>query len=111
MKENIHPEYVEATVTCSCGNTFKTKSSTPNIEVEVCNECHPFYTGKQSRTSKTGKVEKFKQKYAGVKTEPKKESKPVKETPKVEPKEDLVVEDAKEESTEEVKAEENVSKE
>lgn len=54
--------YKEVTATCSCGNTFKTMS-TADINVEVCSECHPFYTGKQSRTSKTGRVEKFKQKY------------------------------------------------
>lgn len=54
--------YKEVTATCSCGATFKTKS-TNDIHVEVCSECHPFYTGKQSRASKTGRVEKFNQKY------------------------------------------------
>ena len=52
MKKNIHPEYVEATVTCACGNTFKTMSTKENISVEVCSNCHPFYTGKQNLTSK-----------------------------------------------------------
>lgn len=65
VKTNI---YKEAVVTCSCGATFKTKSTQENISVEVCSACHPFYTGKQTRTSKKGRVEKFKQKY-GIKDE------------------------------------------
>ena len=48
MKQGIHPDYKEATVTCSCGNTFKTGSVKENIVVEFCNECHPFYTGRQN---------------------------------------------------------------
>ena len=52
MKKNIHPNYVEATVTCACGNTFKTMSTKDKIHVEVCSMCHPFYTGKQNLTSK-----------------------------------------------------------
>ena len=63
MKKNIHPEYVEATVTCACGNTFKTMSTKSEINVEVCSKCHPFYTGKQNLTSKKGQVEKFNKKY------------------------------------------------
>ena len=63
MKKNIHPEYVEATVTCACGNTFKTMSTKDTINVEVCSKCHPFYTGKQNLTSKKGQVEKFNKKY------------------------------------------------
>lgn len=63
MKKRIHPEYKTAKVTCACGATFETKSTKDNIVVEVCSECHPFYTGKQSRASKTGRVEKFNQKY------------------------------------------------
>lgn len=64
MKKNIHPEYVEATVTCSCGNTFKTMSTKENIQVEVCSKCHPFYTGKQSfGNSKKGQVEKFNKRF------------------------------------------------
>ena len=60
---NIHPEMKEVTVKCACGATFKTKSTKDNIEVEVCSECHPFYTGKQGNTVKTGKIEKFNRKY------------------------------------------------
>ena len=70
MKKNIHPEYMDATVTCACGNTFQVRSNRSEIHVEVCSKCHPFYTGKQSRTSKTGRVEKFNQKY-GLGTEDK----------------------------------------
>ncbi len=63
MKEGIHPNYVEATVTCACGNTFKTGSTKENLRVEICSECHPFYTGKQKFAERGGRVEKFKKKY------------------------------------------------
>ena len=63
MKKNIHPSYVEATVTCACGNTFTTMSTKENINVEVCSKCHPFYTGTQAKAKKTGNVEKFNRKY------------------------------------------------
>jgi large subunit ribosomal protein L31 len=63
MKKGIHPEYVKCTVTCACGETFKTVSTTDNIQVEVCSKCHPFYTNKQSRKSHTGRVDKFNKKY------------------------------------------------
>ena len=63
MKEGIHPNYVTATVRCACGETFETRSTKPEISVEICSKCHPFYTGKQTRASKTGRVEKFNQKY------------------------------------------------
>ena len=56
MKKNIHPNYVKATVTCACGNTFETESTKENIQVEVCSKCHPFYTGKQSTASKKDKL-------------------------------------------------------
>ena len=63
MKANIHPEVKDATVTCACGATFQTKSTKEKIDVEICSECHPFYTGKQSRASKAGRVDKFNKKY------------------------------------------------
>ena len=64
MKKGIHPKYEKVKVTCACGNTFETKSTNPNIsKVEICSNCHPFYTGKQRQISKEGRVEKFKQKY------------------------------------------------
>ncbi len=63
MKKNLHPEYIECTVTCDCGETFKTRSTKEEIHVESCNKCHPFYTGVQGRHKKTGKVEQFRRKY------------------------------------------------
>lgn len=64
MKANIHPSYKEITVTCSCGNTFKTGSTMDeNLQVEICSACHPFYTGKQKLVDTAGRVDKFKQKY------------------------------------------------
>jgi large subunit ribosomal protein L31 len=64
MKQGIHPEYVVATVTCSCGNTFTTRSTRPELHVELCNQCHPFYTGKQKLVDTGGRVERFEKKYA-----------------------------------------------
>ncbi len=63
MKEKIHPEYVETTVTCGCGNSFKTRSTLKEIRVEICSNCHPFYTGKQKFVDTAGRVEKFQKKY------------------------------------------------
>jgi large subunit ribosomal protein L31 len=64
MKEGIHPKYTEITVTCSCGNTFKTRSTLgENLEVEVCSNCHPFYTGKQKIVDSGGRVDRFRKKY------------------------------------------------
>jgi len=69
MKADIHPNYQEITVTCSCGNSFKTKSvmGKPVLNVEVCSECHPFYTGTQKIVDTAGRIDKFRQKY-GTKT-------------------------------------------
>jgi len=63
MKAAIHPEYKEATVTCACGNTFKTGSTKEELRVEICSECHPFFTGRQKFAERGGRVEKFKKKY------------------------------------------------
>lgn len=63
MKAGIHPEYKEVSVTCACGNTFQTKSTKPEIRVEICSNCHPFFTGKQKILDTEGRVEKFNQKY------------------------------------------------
>jgi large subunit ribosomal protein L31 len=66
MKPKIHPEYRTITVTCSCGNTWDTRSTMGrDLQVEVCSQCHPFYTGKQKIVDTAGRVEKFRQKYAG----------------------------------------------
>ena len=65
MKAAIHPEYKEIAVSCSCGNKFTTRSTLgKELQVEVCSECHPFYTGKQKIVDTAGRVEKFKQKFA-----------------------------------------------
>jgi large subunit ribosomal protein L31 len=63
MKKGIHPKYVEATVVCGCGNTFKTRATREKLVVEVCSACHPFYTGKQKFVDTAGRVEKFTSKY------------------------------------------------
>jgi large subunit ribosomal protein L31 len=63
MKQGIHPEYKTARVVCQCGNTFETRSTRDNIRVEICSQCHPFYTGKQKIVDTEGRVEKFLQKY------------------------------------------------
>ena len=64
MKSGIHPNYVETKVTCSCGNTFTTRSTKDVMHVELCNQCHPFYTGKQKLVDTGGRVERFQRKYA-----------------------------------------------
>lgn len=63
MKKDIHPEYKEATVICACGNTFKTGSVKEELKVEICSECHPFFTGKQKFTDAGGRIERFNKKY------------------------------------------------
>ena len=64
MKQGIHPNYVDCTITCACGNTFTTRSTKKEIHVEVCNKCHPFYTGKQKLVDTGGRVERFKRRFA-----------------------------------------------
>ena len=66
MKPNIHPEYVECTVRCSCGNTFKTHSTKSEIVVELCNECHPFFTGQQKFVDTGGRVQRFADTFGGA---------------------------------------------
>ena len=68
MKADIHPDYVEATVACSCGNTFTTHSTVPKLHVELCNECHPFYTGKQKLVDTGGRIDRFERRYGRRKT-------------------------------------------
>ena len=68
MKAGIHPEYKTSTVICSCGNTFETGSVKEDIRVEVCSECHPFYTGRQKFAAADGRVDRFNKKY-GLKEE------------------------------------------
>jgi len=73
VKEKIHPKYDLCTVTCACGNTFETRSTTNKISVEICSNCHPFYTGKQKLVDTAGRVEKYMKKYKLNKDEDKSE--------------------------------------
>jgi len=63
VKKDIHPKYVETTVTCGCGNSFKTRSTREKLTVEICSQCHPFFTGKAKFVDTAGRVEKFQRKY------------------------------------------------
>ncbi len=63
MREKIHPKYIPSTVKCACGNTFETRSATPEIKVAICSNCHPFFTGKQKLIDTAGRIEKFHKKY------------------------------------------------
>jgi large subunit ribosomal protein L31 len=84
MREGIHPKYEEATVTCACGYTFKTRSTKPVIKLEMCSNCHPFFTGKQKLVDTAGRVERFQKRFA--KTEGKTVKKAKAAKPKVEAK-------------------------
>lgn len=64
MKEKIHPRYVVTHVTCGCGNSFVTRSTQPEIKVDICNVCHPFFTGKLKYVDTAGRIEKFQRKFA-----------------------------------------------
>jgi large subunit ribosomal protein L31 len=66
MKEGIHPEYKEATITCVCGNAIKTRSTKKDMKTEICSQCHPFMTGKQKIIDTAGRVERFNKRYAGL---------------------------------------------
>ena len=63
MKENIHPKYEDATITCACGNVINTKSTKGDIRVEICSKCHPFFTGKQKLVDTGGREDRFKKRY------------------------------------------------
>lgn len=65
MKAKIHPKYVDCTVTCGCGNTFKTRSTQPELKVEICSSCHPFFTGQEKFVDSAGRVERFNRKFGG----------------------------------------------
>ena len=69
MKKGIHPTYIPAKVVCACGNTFETHSTIPEIRVEICSACHPFFTGRQKIVDTAGRVEKFMRKYKMTKPE------------------------------------------
>lgn len=81
MKTEIHPNYDDTTVTCSCGNTFVTRSTKPGeMHLELCNECHPFFTGKQKLVDSGGRVERFQKRYGGAAVKSKKRQKAESET-------------------------------
>lgn len=75
MKADIHPEYQELTVECSCGNTFVTRSTADSLHLELCNECHPFFTGRQKLVDSGGRVERFQKRYANTPVKSKKRQK------------------------------------
>ena len=66
MKEGIHPEYVDCKISCACGNSFDTRATKPEIRVEICSSCHPFFTGKQKFVDSEGRVERFRKKYGVI---------------------------------------------
>lgn len=66
MKEGIHPGYHHQKVTCACGNTIETASTTPNLKLDICSSCHPFFTGQQKLVDAEGRIEKFMNKYKKV---------------------------------------------
>ncbi|WP_146443978.1 50S ribosomal protein L31 [Botrimarina colliarenosi] len=66
MQADIHPNYQETKVTCGCGNTFETRSTRPELRVDICNACHPFYTGKLKFVDTAGRIDKFKKKFAAA---------------------------------------------
>jgi len=66
MKEGIHPQYVESKVVCACGNSFNTRSTVPVIKLEICSECHPFFTGRQKLVDTAGRVERFQKRFAAT---------------------------------------------
>ncbi len=63
MKADIHPEYVDCTVTCACGNVIQTRSTKKEIRVEICSNCHPFFTGRQKLVDTAGRVDRYKRRY------------------------------------------------
>jgi large subunit ribosomal protein L31 len=65
MKDGIHPKYVPAQVTCACGNSFVTRATVPEVRIEICSNCHPFFTGRQKIIDTERRVERFRQRYAG----------------------------------------------
>ncbi len=95
MKKEIHPKYAECTVKCVCGNTFITRSSVAHIDIEVCNACHPTYTGQKKIVDSTGRVDRFKKLLGHKKTivRSKKEKRVAKSIKKIEKK--SVIQDAK----------------
>ena len=82
MKDAIHPEYVETAVTCGCGNSFSTRSTRKELKVDICNMCHPFFTGKLKYIDTAGRIEKFQTKFAAGSYASLQSGKKKKKTPK-----------------------------
>ena len=74
MKEGIHPKYEEVEVRCACGNTFKTRSTKPELHLEICNACHPFFTGRQKLIDTEGRVERFTKRFGAQTAEARKQA-------------------------------------
>jgi large subunit ribosomal protein L31 len=85
MKEGIHPDYPPAQVTCACGNTFVTRSTRGDFQVDVCSNCHPFYTGTQKLIDAAGRVDRFRKRYDQKKAPPKPAAAPVAAAPEAAP--------------------------
>ena len=66
MKQGIHPEYVECTVKCTCGNVFTTRSTKSELKIDICNKCHPFFTGKNQFVDTEGRIDKFQKRFGAV---------------------------------------------
>ena len=75
MKQGIHPKYQEVVVRCACGNTFKTRSTKPELHLEICSNCHPFFTGRQKLIDTEGRVERFTKRFGAQTTETHREKK------------------------------------
>jgi large subunit ribosomal protein L31 len=95
MKKDIHPDYQTATVTCVCGNTFTTRSTVGDIKLEICSECHPFFTGRQKVVDTAGRIDKFNQRFEKSKSiRAKKQSKAAGQQAESEPKETETTEES-----------------
>jgi large subunit ribosomal protein L31 len=66
MKKGIHPKYIECSITCACGNKFQTRATVSELRIDICSECHPFYTGRQKFVDTAGRVDKFRKRYGDV---------------------------------------------
>lgn len=66
MQAEIHPDYVETAVSCGCGNSFTTRGTRPELKIDICNACHPFFTGKLKFIDTAGRIDKFKKKFSGA---------------------------------------------
>jgi len=108
MKKDIHPQYQEATVHCSCGNTFTTRSTKKELHVELCSQCHPFYTGKQKLVDSGGRVDRFKRRLEKRSEAPKAPKAPKQRAPRPEmPKPQPVAVAAEPEAAETEKSDES----